>query len=332
MKTTNHSFLIPPTKFFLQVFLDFFSCSIIILYIICPFQLIFLLHFTLFRRYEMYNLNDTNDIINFKARLSKARKSKYPSQEKFAEALGYTDRSRVANWESQKSGTLFHLCDFTKICNLLDVDPNYLLGVSDDKSTNDKEISNAINISAENVTMLRNHPYTGHFLNFILSSDKLKQLLKNIEEIYLYHINPSSMPLDKIFSPLAYQRLKKAFYKYQKETFPLNMNETSFSKHVENAFPPNPKEKSFFDFVKDIVIDKRYYDMILSHPDFDSQTDSERYENVIYDISHVSYKYLITEQKIEISEQQVSQIFAQIIKDFIDSEIKSFKNRSDESI
>lgn len=72
------------------------------------------------------------------------------SQHQLAEALNDNDRSRVANWESQKSKTVPKTQDIPTICAILDVDPNYLFGLSN--------ISNQDNLAISEAT----HLYNGH--------------------------------------------------------------------------------------------------------------------------------------------------------------------------
>lgn len=273
----------------------------------------------------MFDFNDSNDIEKFKERLKTIRREKGFTQTSFAEALHDNDRSRVANWESKKSPTIPKVYDFPTLCRLLDVDPNYLLDVSEDKSASDKNIGEKINISADNVNMLRNNPHIGNFIDFLLSSDKLENLLYRIRRASIYGYFSKS--LDTTFSTDAISKLQSAFNLFYQKVFPLDMNVNAFTAYVENAFPWNPNTQSFTELLHSIVIDERYYSMLENNPDFMVLTEEDKYYALMYDVAKASFDYLMGGPAIELAEQGIGQAFLDIAKEYISADVSNFKKQ-----
>lgn len=273
----------------------------------------------------MFDFNDTNNLTEFKKRFSEARRKKGYTQQEFAEALDDNDRSRVANWESKKSKTVPKIQDIPTICQLLDVDPNFLLGVSDVGNANDQVISEQIHLSVDNIRMLRNSFPVSDFVDFLLSSKQFYSLLRQINRIYTNGFFSESM--ESIFSPYAIARLEKAFNAFSREVFPIDMSVETFTPYVRNAFPWNEQKETLDDFVRSIVIDERYYDMLASNPVYLQQSMPERYDGLTYDFSLASFKHLMGNPFVELAEHEVSRIFSEIVRDYVDVTVKNFKKR-----
>ena len=273
----------------------------------------------------MFDLSDKNDLKRFKNRLGKTRKERKLTQDAFAEALGDNNRSRVANWESEKSTTLLPLHELPRVCKLLETDPNYLLGFSDDISTNDTMIADTIHFSSDNVHLLRHNPYAGKFLDALLSSDEFFHLMNNVQRVAMYGFFLE--PLEKTFSPSALTQLYKAYEKFRSEVFPLDMDVVKFSYYVESAFPWVSEKQSFEELLHSIIIDERYYEMLFSNPEFMRKSDSEKYVILMVEIAKASYKHLSGKPIIELAEQEISKLLGKMVDDFIQDEIIKFKTR-----
>lgn len=67
----------------------------------------------------------------FGANISAARENKKLTQTKVAEELGKSGHTAIVNWE--KGTSTPRLGDLVKLCNLLEVTPNDLLGFNQEK-------------------------------------------------------------------------------------------------------------------------------------------------------------------------------------------------------
>lgn len=274
----------------------------------------------------MLNFNDGNDVIIFKERLKKARTEKGYSQQKFAEALGSYDRSKVANWESTKSTTIPKSQDIPTICALLDVDPNYLFGVSDFKNATDKTISERINLSTDNVKTLSDNPQVGNLIDSIMASVHFDNLFRRINQICVHGFFSES--LETVFSPYAIKQLQKAFKYFLQGVFPIDMNKETFIPYIEKVFPWNPEKETLEEFLHAIVIDERYYDMLKSNPDFMDLLESQKYDALISDISRASFKHLIGNPIAELAKQDISHIFSEMIDEYVDATVTNSKTKT----
>lgn len=272
----------------------------------------------------MFDLKDNDDIIQFKKRLSSLRTGHGYTQDTFADKLGDSNRSRVANWESKKSTTLIQLHDLPLVCTLLDTDPNYLLGFSNDISEDNTTIANKLHISPNNVQLLKNNAFIGKFIDAFLTSNEFNDLICNVQRVVVQGFFSES--LEKTFSPYALTQLYNAYYNFREEVFPLDMNAVLFSYYVEKKIKWNRDRHTFEEFVNSIIIDKRYYDMLSTNPSFMSKDDSEKYTHVIVEIAKASYNHLNSNTVIELTELKIKNILDKIAKDFIQQEICDFKN------
>lgn len=273
----------------------------------------------------MYDFNDANSIKAFKKGISTARKGKNMSQQELAEALNDNDRSRVANWESQKSKTVPKTQDIPTICEILGVEPNYLFGFSNISSEDDLAISEATHLSINNIKTLRDSIPISNFINNMLENSRFDQLMKQINRICINGFFSES--LESTFSASAISKLEKAFHNFSREVFPIDMDVESFIPYVKKAFPWKEDTESIDEFVRSVVINPAYYEMLETNPIYQKQTMQERYMELISDFSRASFKHLMGNQVAELAEYEVTKIVSEIIKDHINTTVKEFKNR-----
>lgn len=224
------------------------------------------------------------------------------------------DRSRVANWESKKSKTVPKTQDIPEICKLLDIDPNYLFGLSNINSANDKAISDEIHLSVDNVRSLRTDSHMNKFIDFLMASPKFSQLLDYIYQIDIHML--LSISLEDTFSPQAISKLETAFSCFSQEVLPTDRNVGTFKPYVKKAFPWNKQKKSIYDFIHSNIVNPKYYATLASNPTFLNQTSEERYDGLIFDFAKASYNYLLGNQLSELAKYEVSNIFFNIVQDY----------------
>lgn len=271
----------------------------------------------------MYDFNDEKDVALFKSRLQEARKGKSYNQKTFAEALHFSCRSSIGNWESQKSTALPTLENFVSVCKLLDVDPNFMLGVSDIPSENDVAISNVIGLSSDNVNQLRNNKSISDFINYILSSAELNELVKRIEQIC--HYGYISEAQETTFAAGTLKQIQKAFDEFYRNVFPLDMSVERFAEYIRKEVNWNPDRISIDDFVHSVVTENEYHNILFEYPDFESKTDQEKYDILIVDIAKTSYDYMMGQPMIELAERKIAVSLSQIVSNYVDSQVENMK-------
>lgn len=112
-------------------------------------------------------------------RLKAIRKTKYKSQETFAEALNILDRKTVSKWETGE--TEIPITRLSEICNLLDCDLDYLFGKIEVSKNQTNNIMLETGLSEEAAKVLLNNKYIDT-LNAILKDENFIKLLDIISE------------------------------------------------------------------------------------------------------------------------------------------------------
>lgn len=275
----------------------------------------------------MYNLYDTYDgkaIENFKKRLSKARKEKNLTQKEFAKKLSI-GRTSIVNWENYKSNinTLPTLSTFTKICIILDVDPNYLLGVSEIKCENDDEISKATGLSVDNIKLLKENKYCNGLIDYFLSSDEASNIIERIKKIcYLEYI---SQALETSFSKNICNKIDKAFSKFSEEVFPLDMTKNKFIDYLRKEIVLKSNEDIDY-FIRESITESEFNNVIVNiYDDFESHTKEEKYNILIEYIAECAYDYKMSSSNIELSKYKISTSIFNIVDKYIESKVSNFK-------
>ena len=298
----------------------------------------------------MFDLNDIDDILLFKKRLGATRKERGFTQQEFADALGDSNRSRVANWESQKSSTLVQLHDIPLICKLLETDPNYLLGFSDDISEDDTMIGEHIHMSPDNVRMLKQDPYIGRLIDFLLASDEFHDMVYSLQHLTMKEFH--STTVEKKFSPYALKKIRKAYQNYIKEIllFDIDSNALSYyaekefidKKRIKNVFyllsyfigkelPWNPEKQSIEEYFHTIIIDEELYnectEKISKDPNFMDKPDNEKFYRLMAVPERHLLSFLNDERIAKLSELEISNLITKLVSDFVQKEVNEFKQQ-----
>lgn len=273
----------------------------------------------------MYDFGDEKDLALFKERLQKARKKKKYKQDDIAEALHFSSRSSVGNWESSNSMALPSLSDFVTVCRLLDVEPNFLLGVGAVESENDQAISEVIGLTQKNVGQLRNQDDTSKFIDFLLSSAELGELLRRMKQICYYEMISEAQ--ETTFTPEALKKIQRAFDAFYRNVFPLDMNVERFAEYVRKEFRWTSDKVSIKDFIAAAITENEYNNILFDHPDFESKSDEEKYEILIRDIAETSYDYMMGKPIIELAEQEITKILGVAVRGYINAEIVKFRSK-----
>jgi transcriptional regulator with XRE-family HTH domain len=273
---------------------------------------------------QIYNLNDIADVKAFKKKLNETRKEKFFTQERFAEGL-HLCRTTVVNWENCKKNinTLPTLLTFTEICNLLKVDPNYLLGVNEFDSQNDHAISETIGLSVKNVKLLKENRYCNRLIDSFLSSDEAIDIIERIRRIC--HLEFISQALETSFSKSIRDKIDKAFNKFFEEVFPLDMSKDKFIEYLKKEITLKRIE-DIDCFIKESITESEFNNIIVNvFGDFESHTKEERYNILIEYIAECAYDYKMGCSNIELSKYKIATSLFNIVDKYIESTVADFK-------
>lgn len=274
----------------------------------------------------------STDIKGIKERLKKVREKAGYSQQKLAKEIHVGDggesrgRTTLTNWESTKTQTLPNLVALINICNLLEVDMDYILGASDIESQNTKTIADTVHISEKTVNTLKNNSEYGSMLDSIVNdnlfteiSNRIKQLGRNfvLEDVITTSFKSNFISL-----------IRRKFNDFYFTTFPMDISPKLFVRYLTKQIPYsnefNPKdfiEQNFLYDGKNFIY-KLYEN---GKEEFNALDSYEKYKVIISSIAEISFDYFISLQTVELSKQRINLMFADIINNAIKQETEKVK-------
>lgn len=272
----------------------------------------------------MYSFDDINDKLRFKDKIKNGRNQMGLSQDEFAAELGFKTRTSLANWESA-SGPLPTLEQLVKICRVLKVDPNYMLGETDFTSQNDHTIAQAIRLTDNNVRKLRTSTADSRLIDHLLSSAEWPAVLQRIKQI-CYNSVLAEVP-ENCFQPKAWDRIQKAFDRFYLETFPLDMNQERFKEYLHREFRWHQNHLETDELISMIIVECEVSNFYAAYPDFNQKGTAERIDILIDDIAAKCYDHLMGRHIIELAELELSKSLSRIVSSFITAEAEDIKAR-----
>lgn len=124
----------------------------------------------------MFDLSNNEDKIKFGERIRNARikKGKEYTQEKVAELIG-VQRSTYALWET--GAKIPHWESLSKICEVLDIDTGYLLGLYDENNYDIRKIKEITGLSEKAIEKLKSELQFA-CLSFFMDNENFSKALK----------------------------------------------------------------------------------------------------------------------------------------------------------
>ncbi len=266
----------------------------------------------------MYNLHNITDAYKFQERLANTRKNKGFTQAALGDKIG-VDRQSIANWEN---GTMPPLPRLIDLCDVLETDPNYLLGVTDFPSQKLENISKEINLSYESTCKLHTGNFTNVFIEYLLSCSNFDNLIFNIKQ--LCYSSRDDINLTNRLTDSAIKKLKKVYKSFNDDLF-LDMSLYNFTKHVSKVFDYKDTQE-FESFINETLTEKEYKLFKLENNNIDKKSDDDKYNALIEHIAQIGFECEFERKSIEISTDKIRRHMAEIVEGFIRNEIKKQKD------
>ena len=270
----------------------------------------------------MFNLNDTNDINKFKKRLADSRKKKGLTQETLANRLNI-GRTSVVAWEREDNDKLPSIDNVNRLCSILDIEPNYLFGVTDVDCTDVQAISNAIHLSEDSISSLISQSFANPFIDFLLKNQSFDEFMNKLKQICYYKM--TQQEFESKFLPSTLKKINKAFNKLYQATFPLDMSSNTFANYLQTQLQYN-NYSSYEEFAKDTLTDSQYLSFRIQYPELSSADDSEKYKLTVHFLAKICYDYAFNNAHTELSMNRIVMILSEVITNFIDNEIYKYNN------
>lgn len=266
----------------------------------------------------MYNLHNITDAYRFQERLANTRKSKGLTQAALGDKIG-VDRQSIANWEN---GTMPPLPRLLDLCDVLEADPNYLLGVTDFPSQKLENISKEINLSYDSTCKLHAGNFTNVFIEYLLSYPNFDNLIFNIKQ--LCYSSKDDINLTNRLTDSAVKKLKKVYKFFNYDLF-LDMSLHNFTKHVSKVFDYKDTQR-FEDFINETLTEKEYKLFKFKYNDIDEKSNEDKYNALMEHIAQIGFECEFERKTIEISTDKIRRHMAEIVEGFITNEIRKQKD------
>lgn len=287
------------------------------------------------------NNNFSSDL--FKKRLVEARKSQDLTQQQLASLLRYPNRSKIANWESENTKTIPCVEDVFRLCQVLNIDSDYLLNLSEKPNEDDEIIANKLGLSVSSVRLLRDSKEAASLAEALLSSSELGQILKLVDDICVYGFLYEAMTTT--FSPYALEKIERAFQTMRMNVSPVDLTKEAFVPYVKKQFPwkeesevlmPAQKRKNdssrkkksdLNSLISSLLSQNEIQNLLFDYPDFDEKNENERYEIVMEDIAGTSFDYLIHKPIIDLARINLAGLLKNVADGFITDRVNAFLSR-----
>ena len=260
-----------------------------------------------------HSLSDThtNNFIEFKNRLSKSRKGIGMTQEKVCESINLSSRSTLSNFESKKMERLPSLNEFVDLCDLYNVDPNYLLGFDEVRNFTVKTCCDELKLNENAVITIMKNKMASILVNELFSGDSYAEIEQYIT--WLNYYNKLRDVITTAFTSSFISRLELLFSRYYTSTFPLDYSENTFIRFLksEEIFK---KYKDIYEFMDKCFLTEARNNLTFSYPDFDNLNEAEQHDAVLSIIALHSYAYLMSRVHFEDVERRLMEQLAGVIR------------------
>jgi len=263
---------------------------------------------------KIYNL----DYSKIKENLKKARNAQNKTQDEVAADIYLGSRTTISNWENTNNNLLPSLPLMVHLCNYYAVVMDYILGKSTIETNDIKAISEAINLSPENVKTLYNDTFTNRFLDLLLSSEKYNKLIEKIHQLVNFSLYDDT--LDKHFTESAVKKINNALKTYYNQTYYFDTTASSFSKYLEAELKINDYA-SIQDFANDTYLKPWDYSRMAG---FEEKKKVQKEYEVTMDIAETVIKIETQKRYRDIARHDIAMLFTEVINDIIKMEQEKF--------
>lgn len=222
----------------------------------------------------------------------------------------HSSHSKVSAWENPSIRTLPNLVDLAKICTALDTDMNYICGKTKIQSSETLKISKLINISQNNIKILKQNKDYGQFLNYFIESDLFTEFLSRINQLAISSMLKSV--IDTTLTSKIIKQINILFEKYYSSTLPFDLSKENWNAFLKSNLKFKDYNSLFVDEGKN-VLKNRY-------PSFNKLNDENKI-NCMYEVlADITFDYKLSEKQLELSKIQIQKQLMEIIDLFISRE------------
>lgn len=250
-----------------------------------------------------------------KQKIKQCRDDAELTQQALADMIG-TTRTSLSQYESDHCEKLPDLSLFTELCLVLNTEPNYLLGFSEEKSITTKAICETMHLSRKTIEKLIHNPMAAKMIDAIVSSDSLEMIDMQIKWLKYYNKDLKGL-LTTAFKPKFKDTIEELFQKYYNTTFPADYSEENYIEFLKNKGLFRGYANSD-EFIKYCLLPDAINNIYFSHPDFDTLDNNQKQDCIIEVIAMHSYSYLMWRPHMDGLDERLTAEIKRVLQKLID--------------
>ncbi len=224
-------------------------------------------------------------------------------------------RSSISDWENatEHPGRLPSISQLIDLCNLYEVDFDYVLGASDIKSKDKQIMSQTLHLSERSLNLLTKQQ-TGNFIDYLLTDPLLQEVAQVARQISMNNLIADVLTTS--FTAKFAKKVQHLFEDYYFSVFPMDMSAATFQDYLAKKIPA-AKIKEPTKFLQDnFLVDGQLF-VANRYDHFKQLPKSTQYAAIIASITAISYDYCVSAEAVKRIKQRLSADLNQILENII---------------
>ena len=276
-----------------------------------------------------YNSLINNNFTVLKERIRQLRKERSLTQAELINLIDpdntNTKHSRISEWENTKRTNLPRLDDLLKMCDIFDVDFDYLVGISDIESRNINELSKTLNLDQDTLIALNTNPSLGRFFGFLVITGIFSEVASQSSRLAMMEVMESV--INTAFTSEFKATINALTEQYINQTFAMDINEDSYKRYLENIFLYDSSFNAT-EFINNNFIEDGKAFIYNQFPEgaFDLFPEAEKYNIIIQSIVDIVYEYKTKKELADSIKYRLISKFEKTINDYIEFEAQIMRD------
>ncbi|WP_125766364.1 helix-turn-helix domain-containing protein [Lapidilactobacillus wuchangensis] len=263
-------------------------------------------------------------------RLRALRLAKHLTQQEVAQKIHLGNgisRNSVSDWESNSeyaANRLPSLPQLIDLCNLYEVDLDYVLGATDLSSQDKQTMAQTLHLGEKQLNQLAAKPQTAVLIDHLVADPLLKDVVQGTKRL-----SQNQLIADVINTCLAPKFAKKIrgyFEDYYFNVLPLDLSEASFQAYLAEKITLK-KMKQPTTFLKTNFLSDGQLFVRNQFDEFDQLPNCQQYEAIISSIAAIVYDYSVSAKVVILAKQQLTDKFGQILDHTINQLTAEYHDR-----
>lgn len=279
------------------------------------------------RKYDKWKFGERlKDRIKVKYLEDSEKYSYCKNQEIFAEKMNI-DRRTLSSW--QNSSTYPTIEQLLTICELLECDADYLLGMNDEPLKTEREISEKTGISQK---VLANVGYDEKLLkalNYFFDTEEMFSVIQKIHKNCLSEYKTEDFLNG--FSDKLLGKIEAIHHKFDWEILPTEKTEDKYAEYLKKGIPYD-KVKSTLDEPKkfELYLKKHLCEDKLNYIEIEMENkncsdEKSKYDTFIEMMVVFTYRELEYKLSKELEMKRISQTLERMVSNYIEYEIRRMR-------